>query len=61
MAKTHSPRVGPREKVYENPYQQIYRVEADFGEFVKEYFVTDTGDRAGIVVVRNESVLLVRQ
>ena len=56
-----SPVVGPRELVYENPYQQVYRVKADFGEFTKEYFVNDTGRRAGIVAATDGSVLLVRQ
>ena len=61
MVKTRLPQITPKETVYENRYQKICRVEADFGEFVKEYFVTDTGERAGIVAVRNESILLVRQ
>lgn len=59
--QTELPRVGPRELVYENKYQHIYRVEAQFDEFNKEYFVNDTGVKAGIVVVREESVLLIRQ
>lgn len=56
-----SPVLGPRQVVYEDKYQQIYRVTADFGDFQKEYFVRDSGRRAGVVVVRDESVLLVRQ
>ena len=56
-----SPVVGPRELVYENPYQQVYRVKADFGQFTKEYFVNDTGHRAGIVAVKNGAVLMVSQ
>ena len=56
-----SPRLGPREIVYEDNYQQIYAVTADFGDFKKEYFVRDTGERTGVVVVQDESVLLVRQ
>jgi ADP-ribose pyrophosphatase len=55
------PNIGPREVVYKNDFQQVYRVEADFGNFVKEYFVTDFGWHSGILVVREESVLLVRQ
>ena len=57
----HSPQIGRRQVVYENEYQQIYRVVADFGHFKKEYFVTDYGERAGLVVVKGEVVLLVRQ
>ena len=56
-----SPRIGPRELVYENRFQQVYRVTADFGQFTKEYFINDTGQRAGIVAIRDGSVLLVRQ
>ena len=56
-----SPQIGPRQVVYEDKYQQIYRVTANFGSFEKEYFVRDSGQRAGLVVVQGESVLLVRQ
>ena len=55
------PCLGPRQLVYENRFQRVYRVDADFGSFVKDYYVTDTGERAGIVAVRNGAVLLVRQ
>lgn len=55
------PNIGPRETVYENPYQRIYRVKAEFDGYTKEFFVNDTGPKAGVVVVREEMVLLVRQ
>jgi 8-oxo-dGTP pyrophosphatase MutT (NUDIX family) len=55
------PQVGPRTLVYENPYQKIFRVEAHFGQFSKEYYVLATGRKAGVVVVRGGQVLLVRQ
>ena len=55
------PTIRSREVVYANPYQTITRVIADFPDFSKEYFVNDTGTRAGIVVVHDGSVLLVRQ
>ena len=57
----HSPRIGHRQVVYQNRYHHVYRVEADFGEFTKEYFVTDYGKRAGLLVLQGDSVLLVRQ
>lgn len=56
-----SPKIGQRRVVYENRYHQVYRVTADFDGFSKEYFVTDYGQRAGLVVVKGESMLLVRQ
>jgi ADP-ribose pyrophosphatase len=56
-----SPTIGPHQVLYLDKYQRISRVIADFGEFTKEYFVRDSGQRAGLIVVRGESVLLVRQ
>ena len=50
-----------RHLVYENMYQQVYKVEADVEGFKKEYFVIDTGQRAGVLVLQEESVLLVSQ
>lgn len=61
MAGTRSPAAGHRKMVYENKYQQIYQVTVDFGSFAKEYFVTDYGARAGVLVIKDGSVLLVRQ
>ena len=55
------PQLQRADVVYKNQYQRICRVRADFGEFTREYFVSDTGQRAGIVVVKGDSVLLVRQ
>jgi ADP-ribose pyrophosphatase len=56
-----SPHLSPRQVIYEDRYQRIYKVTADFGHFKKEYFVRDSGERAGVVVMQGESVLLVRQ
>ncbi len=61
VGQLDAPRIGPSRLIYENPYQKVYHVEADFGDFTKEYYVTDTGQRAGIVAVVRDSVLLVRQ
>lgn len=47
--------------VYENEYQQVYSVAANFGTFRKNYVVTDYGQRAGLVVVKERSILLVQQ
>jgi ADP-ribose pyrophosphatase len=55
------PKIGPRETIYENRYQRVQRVRVDFGGFAKEYFVNETGTRAGVLAVRNGSVLLVQQ
>lgn len=56
-----TPRMKRQTLVYEDRYQRIYNVDARINGTDREYFVTDTGSRAGIVVVNHESVLLVKQ
>ena len=53
--------IGGREVVYENQYQQIYRISVEFEGFGKELFVNDYGRRVGLLFVQEEQVLLVRQ
>ena len=55
------PDVGQSAEVYRDKVQVIRKVVADFGPFEKEYFVRDSGVRSGVLLVRDESVLLVRQ
>jgi 8-oxo-dGTP pyrophosphatase MutT (NUDIX family) len=55
------PKLGSRTLVYENEHQRIYELVADFGSFRKQYFVNDFGPRVGIVVVKADSIVLVRQ
>ena len=55
------PRISTRDVVYEDRYQQIYRVLADFDDSKKEYFVRDSGSRAGVLVIKDDSLLLIRQ
>jgi 8-oxo-dGTP pyrophosphatase MutT (NUDIX family) len=52
---------GHRELVYENPYHYVFRVRTVLAGRDREYFVTDYGERAAVVVVRGAQVLLVRQ
>ena len=54
-------RIGPKQIVYQNQYQQIYRVSVEFETFIKELFVNDYGRRAGLLFVKGDSILLVRQ
>ena len=56
-----TPGVGSREVVYQNQYQHIYRVTAEFDGCAKTFFVNDYGRRAGLVIARDDQVLLVRQ
>ena len=46
--------------VYEDRNQRIDRVVARFDGFEKEYLVSDFGERAGVLVVRDGAVLMVR-
>ena len=55
------PKIHPPRLEYQNKYQKIYRISADFEKFHKEYFVTYFGRRAALVVARGEDILLVRQ
>jgi len=55
------PRVGKAEEVYRNKYQHIYKIQLNFESHSKEVFVTDYGQRAGVVVEGGDGVLLTRQ
>ncbi len=55
------PYIGPREVVYRNPYQQVYKVRLELGTLAKDIYVTDYGDRVGLVVEGPEGILLTRQ
>lgn len=46
---------------YRNPFMEVNHTRADFGSFTKDYFVIELGPRAGVVVVRNSTVLMARQ
>jgi len=56
-----SSRIGSPETVYKDHVRHVYRVVAEFNSFAKEYYVSDNGQRAGVIVVRQKEVLLVRQ
>lgn len=51
----------PKQTTYQTRFFEIYHSRADFGPFTKDYFVVNFGPRGGIVAVRENSVLLVRQ
>ena len=57
----NKPRIGPRRVEYSNAYQQVYKVRVDFGHAAKEIFVTDYGERVGVVVDGARGILLTRQ
>lgn len=53
--------VRKEEVLYEDPYQQMVRVIAEFDGFKKEYYVSERRERAGLLVVDQARVLLSRQ
>jgi ADP-ribose pyrophosphatase len=55
------PQIRNRSVVYKNDFYDVCRVVADFDGFTKEYYVQDHGRRAGVVVIRERKVLIVRQ
>lgn len=57
----NTPNISARQVVYQDRYQEIYKVTADFGEFQKEYFVREAGHKAGMVAVKDDAILLVKQ
>lgn len=56
-----SPRLDFGNKLYEDPYKKIYEIKAQFGSFEKKYYVSDSGCRSGVVLIKDDSILLVRQ
>ena len=48
-------------EIFRNRFLRLYSVVADFGEFNREYFVTDKGLRVGTLLLRDGEVFLVRQ
>lgn len=54
-------RIEPQELVYQDRNQKLCRIIARFDGFSKEYYVSDHGQRAAVVAVRNGEVLLTRQ
>ena len=47
--------------VYEDRFKTIERITAKFDGFTKEYFVSNFGEKAAVVAIKGNDVLLVRQ
>lgn len=56
-----SPRIGLRSREYENAYFHVDSVTVEFPDHAKTIFVSEHGQRVGIVIADGNSVLLVRQ
>jgi 8-oxo-dGTP pyrophosphatase MutT (NUDIX family) len=55
------PRITPKGTTYKNQFMEVRHSHADFGDHAKDYYVIHFGRRAGILVLRDDEVLLVRQ
>lgn len=55
------PRIHDGGPVHTNPFYYVSHMVAEFDGFTKDYFVSEHGQRVGLVVLRNDCVLLVRQ
>jgi 8-oxo-dGTP pyrophosphatase MutT (NUDIX family) len=55
------PRIGPPVELLQTPFVKIRRYPVAFGNFDKNYDVVVFGPRAGIVAVRQDTVLMTRQ
>jgi len=53
--------ISSQDLVYQDKFQRLYRIVAEFDGFTKEYYVSDRGQRAALLAVRKKEVLLVRQ
>ena len=47
--------------VYQDKYKKIERIHAQFQGFLKEYFVSNYGEKAAVIVVKDGHILLARQ
>ena len=47
--------------VYEDPYKKIEKITAEFDGFIKEYFVSDFGEKAAVLIFRDNCILLTGQ
>jgi|TARA_B100001971_G_C18206126_1_gene547723 8-oxo-dGTP pyrophosphatase MutT (NUDIX family) len=47
--------------IFKNKYINLYSIIANFDEGKREYFVSDRGERCGVIIINNQSILLVRQ
>jgi len=52
---------GKPQVVYRNRYSYVYSQKVDFGSFSKKYFVNHFGEKSGVLVIKNNAFLLVRQ
>ena len=57
----NKPTIGPPQLVHQNPFLKVSSVQVQFPGFAKTLYVTHFGPRAGVLLLQDDSVLLVRQ
>jgi ADP-ribose pyrophosphatase len=57
----NKPSLGPRQIVYQNAFLKISSVRVQFRDFSKTLYVIDSGPRVGVLLLKDDNVLLVRQ
>jgi ADP-ribose pyrophosphatase len=57
----NKPILGPRQIVYQNDFLKISSVRVESPEFCKTLYVIDSGPRVGVLLLKDDNVLLVRQ
>jgi len=58
---TNVPKTSPQRVEYRCPYLEITFERSDFGGFSKDYYVVNFKRRGGVVILRDQQVLMVRQ
>jgi 8-oxo-dGTP pyrophosphatase MutT (NUDIX family) len=54
-------KVSAKTVTYSTPFMDVLHSRADFGNFVKDYYVVTFGERGGVVGIKDGKILLVRQ
>jgi 8-oxo-dGTP pyrophosphatase MutT (NUDIX family) len=49
------------ETIFQNRFMRLFRIDADFGEFTREYYVAAKGGKVGVMIWKDDKILLVRQ
>ena len=58
---SHNPVILEREITHTTPYHESHHVKADFGDYQKDYYVTEGSSRVGLVVDKCGEILIVSQ
>ncbi len=57
----HPTSISDRKTIFKNKFLELYTISAYFKDFKKDYFIIDYGKKVGILIMKNDLVLLVKQ